>query len=133
MVTLETLMIIASVGLVIAMTYLRIRWFNRAVDDSAANRRERAFSLPEDSALDQPIDYATLREQPAALESLAAKVTAVHVMRLPVRGGDDLYEGYVIDTNGLPASFALDADRAVVFRQASWMAEQLGVPFSDDT
>lgn len=133
MVITETLAIVASVIVFGLVLYARIRQAMHQKDRHKEFRRKQALSLPDESALDQEINFDALRQSPDALEALAKKVSAVHVMRTTTREGDELFDGYVIDIGGLPASFALEEDRPVVLQRATWLAGQLGVPFSDDT
>lgn len=133
MVITESLAIVASVIVFGLVLYARIRQASRQQEKHTKIRRKKALSLPDESALDQEIDFDELRRSSAALEALGPRVSAVHVMRTMTREGDDLFEAYVIDVNGLPASFALEEDRPVVLQRATWLAGQLDVPFSDDT
>ncbi|MFP4599612.1 MAG: hypothetical protein ACLFVJ_15235 [Persicimonas sp.] len=130
----EVLIYGAFLVVIVVLAILRGRTIGDRADRNVDRKRAKARELPDDSALDSPIDCDTLRGSPDELDKLAAKVSSVHVMRVPGHdGSDDHYEGYVVDINGLPAGFALDTDRAVVLRQASWLAEQLELSLSDDT
>ncbi len=133
--TLEDVLIYTAILVVVVVfAIVKARTIGAQADRNLEHKRVQAKALPDDSALDSPIDYETLRESPDKLAKLATKVSSVHVMRVPGHEGlNDHYEGYVVDINGLPAGFVLDTDRGVVMRQASWLAEQLGVSLSDDT
>ena len=130
----DVLTFVAVLAFIIVISVLKGRMVGGAADRNLERKRDRALALPDDSALNSPIDLEALRESTDELDDLAPRVSAVHIRRAPVDDSlDDYYEGYVVDSNGLPAGFALDADHATVRQQASWLANQLGVPLSDDT
>jgi hypothetical protein len=133
-VDLETILIIVFILVGIPfLVYLKTLQMRSNEQTWLKDKREDAHDLPEDSVFDKPIVFEQLESSPEEVAHMAGKVSSVNIIEKQGHYDEPLCEAYVVDANGLPVTVLVDYDYAMVFKKAKWLADQLEVPFSDET